>query len=231
MALFQNMYDSLFGDLESQARNKDDQAFKYLDTLEGVAGQEFLAPNATAVDPTGRNAQMQALQRMQGIADAGGLTAMDRARLDDVNRQAAQQEQSQRGAIMQNAAQRGALGSGATLAAQMAAQQGSASRRAQGGLQTAAMAQQRALDAISQTGQMGQNLRGQDMQTSAAQDAINRFNASQRGDAVNRRLGVGGMRYGGMQGQAKALRDRQREGEESWGSLADTASKFIPLPK
>lgn len=135
-------------------------------------------------DPTLRAAQMGALQKYQDITAQGGLTAEDRARLAMINQQAAQQEQAQRQAIMANMQARGMGGSGAELAAQLAAQQGGAQTRAMGGWDTARAAEQRALQAIASQAQLGGQIRGQDYgiasNRASALDAINRFNQMNR---------------------------------------------------
>lgn len=211
-----DILESIFGDLPGQARTKDEQAQAYLEQLMQQAGQTDEITGAP-IDMTGRGAQLDALRRMQGIASAGGMTAEDRAQLDQINRQVGQQQQSARQAIMQQQGARGALGGGAQLAQQLMSQQAGADRAAQGGLQTAAQAQQRALQAIQQSGGMGSQLQGQDMQASEAKNRIAQFNAGQRQDALNRRLGLGGAKYANITGQAKSLRDRQQRGEEGLG--------------
>lgn len=131
------------------------------------------------VDPTTREAQIGALGQLQEIAQAGGLTEADLARLEDIGRQEATRERGQREAIQQQAAQRGISGSGLELAQTIAAQQGAADRGAQRGRDVAQMAQQRALDAVLSTGALGGQIRGQDLGVAEAQDLINRFNAQQ----------------------------------------------------
>jgi hypothetical protein len=90
-------------------------------------------------------------------------------------------ERGQREAILQNAQARGVAGSGLELAQSMLAQQQASNRAAQQGLDVASMAQQRALQAILQGGQLGGQIRGQDFEeqarVAAAKDAIAQFNA------------------------------------------------------
>ena len=216
MSVLTDIFESLFGGLDQQADTRDAQAAEYLEQLmrEQGAAQEI---QGAPVDITGRTAQAEALRRMQGIAAQGGLTAEDRARMDMINRQAAQQEQGQRQAIMQQQGARGALGGGAQLAQQLMAQQEGASRRAQGGLQTAAEAQRRALEAIQQSGGMGAQLQGSDAQAAAARNAIAQFNAQQRENAMGRTAGLARMKYGEMGGEK--IRAKQKRGEEALGGL------------
>lgn len=139
-------------------------------------------------DPRLRDAQMQALQGLQDIYRQGGLTAEDKARQAMINQQAAQQERGQREAILQNMQARGIGGSGAELAANLAAQQSGANQRAMGGLQTAANAENRALQALLQGGQLGGQIRGQEYGMASdkarAQDIINQFNVANANQAA-----------------------------------------------
>lgn len=110
----------------------------------------------------GRNAQNEALNQFSTWAQ-GGLTNADRLAQQSANRQAALQEQAQRGAIMQNAQMRGVGGSGIELAGQLAAQQGGANRAQENQTSIAAMAQQRALQAAGALGDLGSNLVSQNL--------------------------------------------------------------------
>ncbi len=140
--------------------------------------------NEIMTDPSAKSAQLQALQQLQGISTQGGMTATDKAQLGDIQSQQAQAERGTRGAIQQNAAERGISGSGLDLASEMANQQGSATRGNQAGLDVAAQAQQRALQAIQASGQLGGQIEGQNFGEAAskatAADAINKFNTQNR---------------------------------------------------
>jgi len=135
-------------------------------------------------DPSLRNAQLQALSQLQEITDSGGLTAMDKAQINEIQGAMNQQERGSRNAIMQNAQSRGVANSDMAMASQMLNQQESAQRGSQQGMDVAAQAQQRALDAIAQSGQLGGQIRGQDFgqnaQKAQAQDMINQFNTQNR---------------------------------------------------
>lgn len=143
-----------------------------------------LGPSAMegiALDPQMRQAQMQALSKLQNITANDGQDAQsmaDNARLqNDINSQL----QGNTGAIQQNMATRGLSGGMSEMVAkQMAAQQG-ANRQAQMGMDINAQAQQRALSALAQQGQLGGQISQQDFgqQSAKAQaaDAISQFNA------------------------------------------------------
>lgn len=137
-----------------------------------------------------QDAQKAALQSMIQTGRAG-LNASDRAELQQIRNQTAQQVKGQEQAILQNMAQRGMGGSGEELAARlMAGQQGAELANTQGN-QLAAQAQQRSLQALAQSGQLAGQMTQADFsraqQIAQAQDAINRFNTgnSQQVQAAN----------------------------------------------
>lgn len=140
-------------------------------------------------NPVVAKAQMQALQKLQGISDAGGLDAQGKARLMDV---ISDFETSARGAneaIMENAAHRGISGSGLELANRLVGTQEGATRASRNATDVAAEAERRALEAIIQTGQLSGDIRSQDYKVAAdkaaAIDAINNFNVRNRQDVLN----------------------------------------------
>lgn len=151
----------------------------YFQDIDPVMLEDSLLASYSA-DPRLRQAQLDALDSLQEIVDMEGLTATDRARLEDINRQESAIERGNREAIMQNAAARGVGGSGLELAQQLISGQESAGRRAQQGFDVAADAEQRALDAMMMTGQLSGDMRGQEFAEAQAkaqaQDMINQFN-------------------------------------------------------
>ena len=110
----------------------------------------------------GRNAQNEALNQFSTWAQ-GGLTDADRLAQQSANRQAALQEQSQRGAIMQNAQMRGVGGSGLEMASALSAQQAGANRAQENQTAIAGMAQQRAMQAAGAMGDLGSTMLNQDL--------------------------------------------------------------------
>jgi hypothetical protein len=157
---------------------------------------QTLAPSAmedVVGDPALKQAQMNALLKLQGIGDTG-MTATDKARLAQIEGDVNTNLQGQTGAIMQNMATRGMSGGMSELVArQLAAQQG-ANRQAQMGMDVKAQAEQRALDAIMQSGQlggqMGQQQFSQDAQKAQAKDIINKFNTQNVQDVSMRNVGA-----------------------------------------
>lgn len=144
------------------------------------------------VDPRFEQAQVDTLQGLDDIVNEGGLTAIDRARIANINDEQVQTERSQRAAILQNMAQRGLSGSGFELASQLSAQQGAANNAARQGVDVAALAQQRALDAMMQKanlgGQLSQQQFGQKSAVAQAKDAIDRFNATNKQNVINQNV-------------------------------------------
>jgi hypothetical protein len=137
--------------------------------------------NDIKLDPALRGAQKQALQQLQNIATQGGLTATDKAQLNDI---ATEQNTVARGrneAILSNARERGIGGSGLELTSQLLNEQEAANRAATQGTQVAANAEQRALQSLQAAGQLGGTMEaqqyGQAANQAQAQNAIDRFNA------------------------------------------------------
>lgn len=140
------------------------------------------AMDGISTDPRLKQAQLAALASMQEIGSSGGMTATERAQLAKVQGEVAQADRGRREAILQNMRSRGMGGSGMELLAQLQSSQGATDRASQAGLDIAGMAQQRALQALTQAGGMAGGIRGQDFgeqsQIAAAKDAIAKFNAA-----------------------------------------------------
>lgn len=160
----------------SQGKITPEQAKTYL--------QQKSEMQDISINPQYETTQNTTLNKLEDIANEGGLTAIDKAKIAQIQDQIAQQERGSREAILQNAQERGIGGSGLSLASQLANQQASATRASQQGTDVAAQAQARALEALLQGGNMATNLRTQGFNEEAekakAQDAINRFNIQQQ---------------------------------------------------
>lgn len=133
-------------------------------------------------DPAYKQAQMQALGKLQDIGNNGGMTLEDRANSERVQGGIDAKERGSREAILQRAQQSGGYGSGTSLVAQLMNQQNASNQAHQVGLDTEASAQKRALDALTQGGSLASNLRSQDYgeqsNAAAARDAIAKWNAA-----------------------------------------------------
>ncbi len=151
--------------------------------------QQESAMNDIELDPALKQAQMDALSSLQDISSSGGMTAMDKALLGQIQTQEQTASRGAREAIIQNAQARGLGGSGIELMQQMQNQQDSATRQSQRDLDVAGMAQSRALEALQAAGnlggQIGQQQFGQQAQVASANDAISRFNTQNSQDVSN----------------------------------------------
>lgn len=134
-----------------------------------------------STDPRLKQAQMNALNKLMDVGNEGGMTIEDRGRLASINNDVNANLKGNTDAITQNMAMRGMSGGPMEAVMKQNAAQGAANRASQQGFDVAAMAQQRALDAIMNAGNMGGQMQSnefnQKAQVANAQDAISRFNA------------------------------------------------------
>lgn len=121
-------------------------------------------------DTEGLQAEQASLADETAAINQGGLTAIDRARLEQARSQRAMQARAAEQAIMQRAEQQGRAGSPTQLLARQQSQQSAENQRSQDDLQTMALGLQRKDTLLAQ--RAGQGLSMQD-----AQDAIDKFNA------------------------------------------------------
>lgn len=134
-----------------------------------------------ATDPGLRNTQMKALNRLQEIGDAGG---MDAQFLSDSNRVLTDVNAANRGregAIQQNLATRGLSGGMSELVQRNLSAQNASNQQAQSALDLKAQAEQRALASLMNSGQLANQIQGQDFNQASAKaqaaDSIAKFNA------------------------------------------------------
>jgi hypothetical protein len=144
---------------------------------------------AISLNPKYQEAEMGALNKLSEIGASGGRTLSDKAALERDLGNIDADQRGRRGAILQDAAERGGYGSGTALVAQLMAQQEGAAAARQVGLNTAATAEQRALDAIAKGGSLASSLRGEEYGEKAAaakaQDEIARWNAQNSQGVIN----------------------------------------------
>jgi hypothetical protein len=142
--------------LEKQQRRDDAEGLRnYLWTPDDVSieyGQLDRideAANTTArADTSAIEAQRRALAGFEDIYQQGGLTAADRGRLAQTEREMARGMRSQREADMASLRARGLGGSGASIASMLAAQQSGADMLADREADIAARAEDRAISAL-----------------------------------------------------------------------------------
>jgi len=160
-------------------------------TLEAIA-PELLGPSAQEsvrgqMDPRLRTEQMGTLDTLGQYAETGD-TAASKAAMHRILSDVARQEGAGRNAILQNMRARGVSGSGAELGAQLSNQQAAAERAQTAGLDQAAQAQRRMLEAVMQKGRMAGDMRRQDYgeltDAARARDLISQYNANSRSRAA-----------------------------------------------
>lgn len=159
--------------------------------------------NTIQEDPTGRDAQLSALNKLSGLSNTG-LSDVDNAGFERARQMGNQMLSSGNAAALQNAQSRGVGGSGLEFAMREMANQQGAQNAQDAGLQQAAQgAQMRAL--YNQAfGNMGTNVRGQDFNTSSANAGIlnnfNQFNTNNANQAqlrnVNEQQGISNQNVG-----------------------------------
>lgn len=148
--------------------------------LEQMVVQGPSATSEISLDPGYKAAQLKALDELTAIGEGGGMRLSDQSQLEDILSQVRQDQRGQREAILANRRDRGISGAGSELAAQLEAQQSGATNAYKSGLDVAAQAQDRALQAIMQGGNLAGDIRGQEygekLDAARAADEIARFN-------------------------------------------------------
>lgn len=185
----------------------------------GVLGRPEAA--GASADPRAMQAENEALQRLSEIYSSGGLTAADQARLGQVTGAVNAQARGREQAILQNAQARGMGGSGAELAALLSSNQTSAQTGAQMAGDVSRLAEQRALDALSQYGQLGSHMRdqsfGEDFARRQTADAVARFNAEGERQRQARNVAA--------QNQAREYSTSARNQGTMWNRAGEQASR------
>lgn len=170
------------------------------------------------LDPADRQAQLDALTRLQGIYQSQGLDAGTRAQLNQVQQSNAQQALAAQGAIQNRMAQQGLASSGANFAAQRGAAQTAAMGNYNAGVNAEALGAQRQMQAIQGAGQLGGQLQAQDWRQlsdrAQAEDAINRFNVASQNQMAQYRAGGMEHAYDNMAG------DQTQQGQQGMGVAA-----------
>jgi hypothetical protein len=165
-------------------------------------------PAAIGQDSQAVGAQRQALSQMQQRA-AGGLSAGDRAALQESGLAAQGDVTSRLASIQQQAQQQGTADSGTSLAAQLSAAQGGANRQSSNANQIAQQAQQAAIQATGQAASLGSNLEGQNFgeqaQQQAAQQQMQRFNIQNQIGIQHQNVGTSNQAQAGNLANAQQL--------------------------
>jgi hypothetical protein len=144
------------------------------------------APEAVA-------AQRNALRQLQQVSEKG-YTPEEEAAIRQIQAETAATAASQRAATQEAFARRGIRGGGAERVAAFQTASQAANRAAQQGLDVAAAAQRRALQAMQAQGNLGTNVRGQAYgeaeRRAMAQDEKNRLAGQRKAEIIDRSLGA-----------------------------------------
>ena len=160
-------------------RLKGEGAF-YDESIDGMkVREEGPAFQQERTDTTGRDAQGRSLDAYDQVIEEEGLTAIDRARIEEMRADTARRARGQEEAILADAAERGRGGSNASLLLRNQGQQSATNTRALGDMQTAAMGLQRKDTAIMNRGFLGGDVQASD-------DAIDKFNTQQSQEVLQR---------------------------------------------
>ena len=162
--------------------------------LEEIYQQSNTEFDNVKVDPSVLYAQNKALDELINLSESKGLNAIDQQALQEIVDAENRNLKGQQDAIMQDTMQRGVYGSGLEMAQRLQAAQSAANRMNNQDMNVMAQAQQRALDALSNYGNLASNMRGQDYneqaKRAAAQDAINRNNINRQNDVSQKNTGI-----------------------------------------
>lgn len=160
-----------------------EQVDEYLKQPMAIASvrAEAEAPEAVA-------AQRNALRQLQQVAETG-YTPEEEAALRRIQAETAATAASQRAATQEAFARRGISGGGAERVAAFQGAQAAANRAAQQGLDVAAEARRRALQAMQAQGQLGTSVRGQAYgeaeRRAQAEDERRRIGAQRKGQILD----------------------------------------------
>lgn len=189
--------------------------------------QEQTAFSQIDEDPRLRQTQVDALTQLEEIANAGGMDARLRASLYDIGAEQAAQNRGDQEAILANARARGIGGSNLETVNRLVASQAAATRGANQGVQAAALAESRRMQALQDAASLGGSIRSADYQKSAqeaaARDAIARFNTQARQNAANQNVAMANS------AQAANLGEKQRIADVNAGAKNDVQSKLWDL--
>lgn len=177
--------------------------------------------NDIKTDPSLVGAQKQALQQLQTTANEGGLTAIDRAKIQDIQDTLNTTARGRNQAVLQNARERGIGGSGLELQNQLMNEQSAADQASRAGTDVAAQAQARALQALQSAGTLGGQMEsqqyGEQANKATAQNAIDKFNA-ETSNATN-------LYNVGTSNQAQAANLTNKQAVENANVAAENANK------
>lgn len=168
-----------------------DRNYQYIPELDQYVALNLddTAYNNISVDPNVLYAQNKALNELINLSENEGLNSIDRQALQEIINSENANLKGNLDAISQNAMERGIYGSGLELANKLQQAQSSANRNSSQDMAILAQAQQRALDALSNYGNLSSNMRSQDFneqeKIANARDTIAEKNWQNRQDVSN----------------------------------------------
>lgn len=199
----------------------------------------------SAIGKEGLSAQQNALQKLREVSE-GGIDPQFAQRMKEAADRSQMEAQSRQESILQDYGRKGLLGSGTGLAAQLSGAEGAMQRGSQQSSDAATQAYLNQLGALRQSGELGGQMRGQELDLAARNAQIaNSFNerttgayqnylqniANQRNDAALKNLatqqGVENLNVGERNASAIRERDRSDILKEKLReqSIANTANK------
>lgn len=161
--------------------------------------EENILQNPTAFeqanqDPRLRQTEMDALSTLANISNEGGMDAQARLGMEEARIQGDAQARGSREANLQNAAQRGVAGSGLEFVSNQMADQNSANQSSIRGMQEAAAANARDLQALQGMTNTAGQIENQDFSRQSAlakaRDDISRFNTAAQQSVQQRNVGA-----------------------------------------
>lgn len=174
---------------EKAAAQYGDEILPQLDQI--VARQ---LPPETAQDymrqTQATQSQSSALSGLQREVDFKGQTPEDKAATLRATNNAGMVESAGRGAVLRSLASRGMAGGGLEAALMSSNAQDAANTANMAEVENAANSRGRYLDALKSLGSAGSSVRGQELQSMAGRDSINRFNAQMGADADKYNAGL-----------------------------------------
>jgi hypothetical protein len=152
------------------------------------------AAAGVTADPRLKQTENDTLADFGNIYSQGGLDFRTRADLNDALGQSASNAQADQQSIRQRLQGTGQLGSGADIAMSMAGASSAAQRGNSNAFKTAALGEQRKMDALKERGSLASQMRGEqyseDMKAAMAKDARDQWNAESRSRAQQYNAGL-----------------------------------------
>ena len=182
------------------------------------------------MDPSSRNAMMEAMSSYDSKINAGGLDAVARQNLEGAKAEAAQTAQQSAAQVQSEAARRGGgnVGNKALLMQTIAGQQaGEGARRS--AFDSAAMAENARNQALQGKVGTAGAIYGMDANRAAAQDAINQFNVRNAQQNISNAARRAEGEAGAREKQAGLFEGRAGHDVKDFGALGSMAGNALGM--